>query len=209
MVEQQVEQWRPIADYDKYEVSNMGNVRRTYKNGKVKLLKPQNNHKGYLQVCLHLNGKPKLFLVHRLVAFAFIELVAGKLTVDHIDRDPSNNNVENLRFADYKEQNRNTCRYRADIEETDPKIRQAIIYKERYEANKETILDKKREHYEANKEILKVKAREHYEANKETINAKKREKKQCECGAFISSRNISAHRKKSKKHQKFIESQNE
>jgi hypothetical protein len=82
---EQVEEWRVIADYPDYEVSNVGNV-RSNKNGKVRILKPSANNKGYKHVVLHLNGNAKTFKVHRLVAMTFIELVAGKLTVDHIDR---------------------------------------------------------------------------------------------------------------------------
>jgi hypothetical protein len=172
------EEWRPIANYNMYEVSNMGNVRRTYKNGNVMILKPCTN-KGYKQVILSSNGNVKNFRVHRLVAFAFIEQVGGKLTVDHIDRDRSNNNINNLRWADYKEQSINTRNYRTDILETDPKLRQAIFHKE------------------------------YNRANKETINAKKREQMTCECGASVSRSNILRHRNTSKKHIKFIEDQNE
>jgi len=157
---EQIEEWRPIANYPDYEVSNIGNV-RSNKNGKVKLLKPQNDRYGYKRVCLSSNRNRKIIKVHRLVAFAFIEQVGGKLTVDHIDRDRSNNNIENLRWADRYDQSINTRRYRADILETDPKLRQAIIKKEYQEANR----------------------------------AKASEKIICECGASVSRRNISAHRK--------------
>lgn len=194
MAEQQVEEWKPIADYEMYEVSNMGKVRRTYQNGNVKLLKPRDNGIGYKQVILCSNGNLKTFLVHRLVALAFIELVAGKLTVDHIDRCPTNNNIENLRWADMTEQTRNRCTYRADILETDPKIRQAIIHKE---------------YREANKERLKVKNREYYYANKETLIAKKRGKIQCECGASVSLDYIKKHRKTDKHTKRLLNNLNE
>ena len=164
------EEWRVVADYPDYEISNIGNV-RSNKNGKVKLLNPANN-KGYKQICLYYNGNGKNCLVHRLIAFAFIEQIGGKLTVDHIDRDPSNNNINNLRWADMKEQNRDRCTYRVDIEETDPKIRTAIF------------------------------AKEYRDANKDIIEEKLREKVQCECGVFISCRNIARHRKTSDKHTK-------
>ena len=146
------EQWRPIAGYDMYEVSNMGNVRKTYKNGKVKILK-QPDSNGYKQVNLYSNGNVKNFRVHRLVAFAFIEQVGGKLEVDHIDRNPFNNNVNNLRWADRKDQCINTSRYRADIEETDPKLRKFIVDKEYREANKEKIA-KQRKEYRERKKLL-------------------------------------------------------
>jgi hypothetical protein len=45
--------------------------------------------------------------VHRLVAQTFIENPEQKLTVDHIDRNPKNNNLENLRWATHKEQMNN------------------------------------------------------------------------------------------------------
>jgi len=189
MAEEHIEEWRVVADYPDYEVSNIGNVRRTYKNGNVKILKLQNDRYGYKRVCLSSNGNVKTFSVHRLVALAFIELVAGKLTVDHIDRDKSNNNINNLRWADMKEQTHNTRRYRADILETDPKLRHAIFDKEYHEANKETLNAKNREYREANKEQLKEKARE---------------KINCECGASISRANISTHRKTDKHTKRFL-----
>jgi hypothetical protein len=165
---EQVEQWRPIADYDMYEISNLGNVRKTYKNGKVKILKPSVTGKGYLHVCLYSNGNGKSFRVHRLVAMAFIEQVGGKLTVDHIDRDRSNNNVENLRFADMKEQCINRITYRTDIEETDPKLRKVIR--------------------------TSINNKEYHNANREKINEYRRQKILCECGAYSTRCNMKRHR---------------
>ena len=55
------------------------------------------------------NYKP--YYVHRLVAETFIDNPFQKPTVDHIDRNVSNNAVWNLRWATYKEQNTNTSQY--------------------------------------------------------------------------------------------------
>lgn len=47
------------------------------------------------------------YAVHRLVAETFIPNPEGKPTVDHADRDRSNNTVDNLRWATLHEQNMN------------------------------------------------------------------------------------------------------
>lgn len=49
----------------------------------------------------------KLYLVHRLVADTFIPNPENKAFIDHIDRDTTHNNVENLRWVTCSENNRN------------------------------------------------------------------------------------------------------
>lgn len=53
----------------------------------------------------------KNMLVHRLIAETFIDNIENKKTVDHIDRNTTNNCVENLRWATYKEQIKNRETY--------------------------------------------------------------------------------------------------
>lgn len=81
---------------------------KIYANGSIKRLDTgvqvaQYNLNGYLYVSLkNPAGKHTMRLVHRLVAMAFIDLPAGtdedSMTVDHIDFDPTNNDVSNLRW---------------------------------------------------------------------------------------------------------------
>lgn len=55
---------------------------------------------------VHHNGND--YRVHRMVAETFIENPNNYPTVDHIDRNPLNNDVSNLRWASYSMQMRNT-----------------------------------------------------------------------------------------------------
>lgn len=57
---------------------------------------------------LHFKYKGKYYSVHRLVAETFIDNPHGLRYVDHIDRNPYNNNVDNLRWASAKENRLNT-----------------------------------------------------------------------------------------------------
>ena len=90
-----------IKGYENYEISRNGSVTNIKRNKEVKS-KP--NPKGYLRIRLNKDGKRDSFLVHRLVAQHYIPNPENKLTVNHIDHDPSNNNVENLEWSTHKEQ---------------------------------------------------------------------------------------------------------
>ena len=87
-----MEEWRDIQGYEGiYQVSNEGRV-RSLKFGKERILRPRNICTNHLQVVLSGNQQ----LVHQLVAKAFIPNPNGCDVVHHIDRNPLNNNVENL-----------------------------------------------------------------------------------------------------------------
>lgn len=109
------EEWRPVVGYeDRYEVSNLGEVRsrpRTMKSRhgtgmgyhlKGKVLKKVNSSNGYYFVTL---GKGKYGLIHRLVLEAFVPNPENKPCCDHIDADRHNNYVGNLRWATFSENN--------------------------------------------------------------------------------------------------------
>lgn len=93
--------WITIKGFDKYQVSNKGNVRSVnyYRKGFSKNLKLFPNSKGYLQVWLCLNGKKHTRDVHRLVAEHFIENPNNLPQVNHINEINSDNRAENLEWC--------------------------------------------------------------------------------------------------------------
>lgn len=93
----------------RYQVSNKGRVRALNYNhtGKTNLLKPRTTTSKsmgvYFSVTLSKNGQKHQFLVHRLVATAFIPNPENKPFVNHIDENPSNNSVDNLEWVTHLE----------------------------------------------------------------------------------------------------------
>lgn len=100
------EEWSDIEGYEGlYMISDMGrvksmNYRRT---GKEKIMKPSKQNNGYLQVNLSKNSKHNRFLVHRLVALAFIPNPDNKPNIDHINTIKDDNRADNLRWTTQKE----------------------------------------------------------------------------------------------------------
>ena len=95
-----MEEFRIIKDFPNYSVSNSGIVRNN-KTGKIITQFPNTN--GYARTRLYQNGMSRNFLVHRLVASAFIENPDNKPYVDHIDNNILNNDLSNLRWVTFRE----------------------------------------------------------------------------------------------------------
>lgn len=107
--------WRDIAGYEGYQVSNTGRVRSLNyrRTGQTQVLKPRNNGTGYLQVALCRNGEQKMFLLHRLVAEAFIPNPMNLPQINHRNEVKTDNRVDNLEFCSAKyNQNYGSCRKR-------------------------------------------------------------------------------------------------
>lgn len=100
------EMWKPVLGYeDRYEASNYGRIKNlNYKQtGKERLLSPCNTGKGYLQVRLYRDGKPKWYKVYRLVWEAFNGPIPEGMQVNHINEEKTDNRLENLNLMTCKE----------------------------------------------------------------------------------------------------------
>ena len=142
-----MEEWKVAVE--SYEISTFGNCRRKLLNGGYKTingsLMTTPASKTYKSRYFQLNreGKRVNYLFSHLVARLFIGERPEGLVIDHIDRNPLNNHVSNLRYITQKENTHNSERYRTDIIETDIRVRNNLIQKEhqmkkrREEGNKE------------------------------------------------------------------------
>lgn len=114
-----MEIWKDITGYEGlYQVSSLGRVRALPRQGFTKYgkrnhihyLKPDVNYHnkgeyrvGYHRVTLCKDGIYKRYMVHRLVAQAFIPNPDNKPYINHIDCDGTHNWVENLEWVTHSE----------------------------------------------------------------------------------------------------------
>lgn len=99
-----------------YAVTSCGKV-WSYRSEKFLKTKKQKN--GYLKVNLYKDSKPKTFLVHRLVAFAYIPNPENLETVDHIDGNKNHNYIKNLQWMTQKDNACKTSGFKVRCIETD------------------------------------------------------------------------------------------
>lgn len=110
--------WLPVIGFEStYEVSDMGQVRRSGKAHRAgkgrgggaqlgRLVKQHITRFGYVHVQLWMQGKPKMKLVHRLVAEAFIGPRPRGLVVNHKDGRKTNNVPSNLEYVTSSQNNK-------------------------------------------------------------------------------------------------------
>ena len=92
-----MEKFKVAVGFDKYEVSNKGNIRRIGKDKNLILcINPQT---GYIQVKL----QGKVVNVHRIVATTWIPNPENKPTVNHLNEIKSDNRIENLQWCTQQE----------------------------------------------------------------------------------------------------------
>lgn len=99
------EQWKDISGYEGlYQVSSCGRVKSFKKWKRAKcpdeyILKHHLHNKGYHSVTLYKGKEKHKYLVHRLVADAFLPNEKNLPQVNHIDENIDNNAVENLEWC--------------------------------------------------------------------------------------------------------------
>ena len=100
-----MEEWKLIAN-GFYEVSNHGNVRRSKPGIGTFIGRPVRviyTAFGYCAVALSYEGSQTRYLVHRLVASAFLGDIPDGFIVNHKDFNRSNNHISNLEIISQKD----------------------------------------------------------------------------------------------------------
>jgi len=107
-----MERWCPVPGFEKFlEASSLGNVRAIERQSFVRRAKrsytatykrrqyrPYVERNGYLVVSPVMNKKRKKLLVHRLIAFTFVEGHQEGYSVNHINNIKTDNRPENLEW---------------------------------------------------------------------------------------------------------------
>jgi len=155
--------WKDVKNYEGiYQISNLGNVRslerldnknrRTHAKD-ITSKKSKNNYKF---VTLYKNGKSKMYLIHRLVAEAFIPNPNNLPQVNHIDENITNNKVDNLEWCTPK-YNSNYGTRNKRLSELKDKYKKKVI---RYNEDKtdvkiySSVTEASKEHYNNTSHII-------------------------------------------------------
>ena len=98
-------EWKAIAGFENYQISNNGSVR----NEDGHILKPFTSNSGYFSVHLFKNKTRCKRYIHRLVADAFCKNECGGTDVNHIDGNKKNNSASNLEWCTKSDNMNHSC----------------------------------------------------------------------------------------------------
>lgn len=103
--------WRDIPNFPHYKINKSGQIKRIdaiikdsnglefFRRGRI--LNNRKHKNGYIQVDMCENGISHTKFVHVLLATVFIPNPNNLPLVNHIDENPSNNDLSNLEWCDY------------------------------------------------------------------------------------------------------------
>jgi len=103
------EEWREIPSHPSYEASTEGRIRLA-KNQRVRKTQDSDFARPYQVISIYSRGKRRTFKIARLIWEAFHGYC--EQTIDHIDRNPANNNISNLRCISCEENYKNRTIYK-------------------------------------------------------------------------------------------------
>ena len=115
------EEWRPAPHAPDYEASNLGRVRSiervvTYRDGRTRkypsvVLSQFTSAKGYQLVTLRVEKRHRAGRVHAMVLEAFTHPRPDGMIVMHLNGDPSDNRLENLKWGTPSENSADVTRH--------------------------------------------------------------------------------------------------
>ena len=111
-MENKNEVWAKINGYEDYEVSSCGRVRSNkcwHGNGQV-MMNIVKNNRPYSTINLCKNSHAKKFLVHRLVASAFLDNPLKLPQVNHKNCNKKDNRIENLEWVTALDNNKHAVK---------------------------------------------------------------------------------------------------
>jgi len=96
--------WKTIPNYEKYEVSNLGNVKSFHKKEPYIMKKTLHCH-GYYVVNIYNENSKKVVHVHKLVAIVFLNHKPDKfeIVINHINHIKTDNRLINLELISNRE----------------------------------------------------------------------------------------------------------
>lgn len=96
--------WKDIKGYEGYyKISNLGRVKSLRRKKDNGIMKKYLDTQGYPKVSLTINYKLKSYLIHRIVAFAFVLKHKNDTEVNHINGIKHDNMASNLEWCTAKE----------------------------------------------------------------------------------------------------------